>query len=360
MKTDYLILGGGVAGLSAANYLAEAGVQVTILESGTYPSHKVCGEFISPEGMPLLKTWGIDPLIKINRVKLITSSSEWQMNLPDSAGSLSRYILDDALAKRAQSMGATVQTKAQVKHIEFPKTEGQPYVVTLTSGEQWISPILLISAGRLVNTMLGHQEPPRYIGVKAHFAGIRIQELQMYTAKRSYFGVSPIDTDHVNVAGIMACSSDEIKSPQKTFESFLNGSGLKPLRQTLDSGTMVFDKWLIGAVPEFGVRPHPDWPGVYFLGDAAGVIPPATGDGLAMALTSGLLAARCALKSEDKLYKKQWNREYKGRISRGMILHRLFLSPIWIKMIPALTQLLPFLPGYCFKATRGSRELSMI
>ena len=358
MKTDFLILGGGVAGLSAANYLAEAGVHVALLEGGNYPSHKICGEFISPEALPLLSKWGIDPPIKINQLKLVTSRTEWHMDLPDQAASFARYFLDDVLAKRARNKGAILQVNAQIIHIEFPKSLGQPYIVSLSSGEKWMAPVLLISTGRLVNSLLGQQAPPRYIGVKAHFEGIRIQELIMYMAKGAYFGVSPIDHNRVNVAGIIACSSDENQEPRTTFESVLNSPGLEPLSRILASGTMVFDDWLVGTVPEFGVRLQPKWPGVYFLGDAAGVIPPATGDGLAMGLTSGVLAAACALKGQDNLYRKYWNSEYSGRISRGMILHRMFLSSKWVNAIPAITRFLPFLPRYCFNATRGTSKFS--
>lgn len=348
MKTDFLILGGGVAGLSAANHLAESGVEVTLLESGTYPSHKICGEFISPEALPLLKKWGIDTPIKMDRVKLVTSEVEWQMELPAPASSLSRYILDEALAKRAQKKGAVVQTKSLVEHIEFPKSFDDPYVVTLRSGEKWTSPVLLMSTGRLM-----HRVPPRYIGVKAHFEGIHAQELTMHITKGAYFGISPIADHCVNVAGLMACSSEEIKSPQKTFESFLKRPGLEVFQKTLASGTMIYEDWLTGIVPEFGVRPQPKWPRVYLMGDAAGVIAPATGNGLAMGLTSGVLAAECALRGQDELYRKSWNKAYKGRILRGMLLHRLFLSPQWVRIIPKLARFFPSLPAYCFSLTRG-------
>lgn len=354
MKTDFLILGGGVAGLSAANHLADAGAQVVLLESGTYPSHKICGEFVSPEALPLLEKWGIDPPIKIHRLKLVTSQMEWQMELPEMAASISRYVLDDALAKRAQSKGAVIQTESLIEHIEFPENLGQPYIVSLSTGEKWESLILLISTGRLVNSLLGHQPPPCYIGVKAHFEGIRIQELTMHVTRGAYFGISPIDNNSVNVAGLIACSSAELRNSRETFESLLKTPGFEALQHTLASGKMLFNDWLVGTIPEFGIRPQPEWPRVYLLGDAASVIPPATGNGLAMGLTSGVLAAACALKGEDNLYRKEWDKEYKRRILRGMILHRLFLSPRWVNTIPFITKLLPFIPQVCFNATRGA------
>jgi len=354
MQTDFLILGGGIAGLSAANELADLGANVTLLESGTYPSHKVCGEFISPEAVPLLEKWEIDLPIKIHHVKFISSQKEWSMELPEAAASLSRYILDEALAKRASKKGAIVQTGAQVKHIEFPKGTEPSYVVTLSSGEKWSSPTLLISTGRLVSSLMGQsQVPHRYIGVKAHFEGVHIPDLVMHLSKGAYFGVSPIARDRVNVAGIMTATPQQILNPQQTFDAFLKSTAALPLLKTLESHHIVFNSWMVGSVPEFGVRKHPAWPNVFLLGDAAGVIPPATGNGLAMGLTSGILAATYAFKREDKAYKKHWDSLYKARISKGKLLHRLFLSPLGVKAIPILSKIFPRLPHYCFKATRG-------
>lgn len=270
------------------------------------------------------------------------------------AASISRYTFDDALAKRARKRGAVIQTQSLIEHIEFPKSSGQPYIASLSSGEKWESSVLLICTGRLVNTLLGQQPSPCYIGVKAHFEGICIQELMMHITKGAYFGVSPIDTNCVNVAGIIACSSAELLNPKETLDSFLKKPGLEQLQNILASGKMQFNDWLVGTVPEFGIRTQPQWPNVYFLGDAASVIPPATGNGLAMGLTSGILAATCALKGQDALYRALWTKEYKTRISRGMILHRLFLSPKWVNAIPFISKLFPFIPQYCFHATRGA------
>ncbi len=46
MIEDCVIVGGGVAGLSAANRLADAGLSPLIVEASKYPAHRICGEFL--------------------------------------------------------------------------------------------------------------------------------------------------------------------------------------------------------------------------------------------------------------------------------------------------------------------------
>ncbi len=59
MVEDCVIIGGGVAGLCAANYLTDAGLRPLIIESGNFPSHRICGEFLSHESLPILQNWQI-------------------------------------------------------------------------------------------------------------------------------------------------------------------------------------------------------------------------------------------------------------------------------------------------------------
>jgi flavin-dependent dehydrogenase len=55
---DIAIIGGGVAGSTAAALLAQHGLQVILIEKGTFPRQKVCGEFLSPEGADVLSRLG--------------------------------------------------------------------------------------------------------------------------------------------------------------------------------------------------------------------------------------------------------------------------------------------------------------
>ncbi len=54
-----VIIGGGLAGLTAAIHLAKHNFEVSVIEKNTYPHHKVCGEYISAEILPYLNSLGI-------------------------------------------------------------------------------------------------------------------------------------------------------------------------------------------------------------------------------------------------------------------------------------------------------------
>ena len=46
---DVIIIGGGLAGLTSAIHLSKHNIKVLLVEKTNYPSHKVCGEYISKE-----------------------------------------------------------------------------------------------------------------------------------------------------------------------------------------------------------------------------------------------------------------------------------------------------------------------
>ena len=61
VEFDSIIIGGGLAGLTAAIGLRNCGVSVLLIEKHDFPRHKVCGEYVSNEVLPILEAFGLDP-----------------------------------------------------------------------------------------------------------------------------------------------------------------------------------------------------------------------------------------------------------------------------------------------------------
>src|SRR5579872_2397798 len=97
---DVAIVGGGPAGCSAAITLAAQGATVVLFESKTYPHHKVCGEFLSPECRGELDQLGLTASIQalhpisIEAVRIVApDGAAWETRFPEVAISLSRAAL---------------------------------------------------------------------------------------------------------------------------------------------------------------------------------------------------------------------------------------------------------------------------
>jgi menaquinone-9 beta-reductase len=121
---DVAITGGGLAGLTLAIQLKKAGHSVLLFEKEKYPFHRVCGEYISLESLPFLQSLGIDiemmqlPIIK----KLQVSSPNGNLlshELPQGGFGISRYLLDDTLAKIAATAGVVINENDKVMDIGY-------------------------------------------------------------------------------------------------------------------------------------------------------------------------------------------------------------------------------------------------
>lgn len=60
---DAVVIGAGVAGSSIAYSLSKQGWKVALVDRETYPRHKACGEFLSPESVSSLKAIGLDKVV---------------------------------------------------------------------------------------------------------------------------------------------------------------------------------------------------------------------------------------------------------------------------------------------------------
>ncbi len=119
-ETDYavIVVGGGLAGLTAAIHLSRFGIATLVLEKNPYPKHKVCGEYVSNEVLPYLNWLGIDPFgmgaKKISRFRLSTPNDRHlETILPLGGFGLSRYAFDARLAQKVREQGVMIWKKQQ-------------------------------------------------------------------------------------------------------------------------------------------------------------------------------------------------------------------------------------------------------
>lgn len=120
---DIAVIGAGVAGSTAAALLAQRGLRVILLDKGSYPRQKVCGEFLSPEAVEVLCRVGVWPQIQVHYPPCIDSftltagSHETRQKLSTPGYGVSRWLLDQTLWEHAQQAGVTTQEHCTVTQV---------------------------------------------------------------------------------------------------------------------------------------------------------------------------------------------------------------------------------------------------
>jgi len=349
---DFLIIGGGLAGLSAANHFADLQKNALLVEAGTFPMHKVCGEFISPEAIEYLKKWDIESSQSIKKISFFSGDQNFSFSLAQRAGSFSRFQLDHLLAQRLERLKIPVFTSKRVLQIS---QENGLYIAELSTGETITAKNVIMSTGRVpFKNDEVHSTKFSYYGIKAHFSGINMEEaLEMYLFPGAYLGVSNVGEGIINIACIVESKIFEKYTSADVFmKDLFKASQTKRLGQILSKGEMIFPQWLETRLPEFSQRDTEEHPNVYFIGDSAGGIPPVTGNGLGMAIKSGIMAAEYALRGDSIGFRKKFRKQYRYKIYLGKVLHYICLHPFLGKIAIKLCRFFPKCAQYLFNKTR--------
>ncbi len=267
MKKQITIAGGGLSGLSLAVALRRRDIDVELIEAGQYPRHRVCGEFICGVSRGVLENLGIAEMFvgasQYRESVWFSGDSEiLREELPQSAWGLSRYYMDQWLAREFVSLGGVLRTGVR------GEMQGK-------EGFVW-------AAGR-------KPKNSGWIGLKAHIRGYpSSSELEMHLGKAGYVGIVLVEEGWYNVCGLFRKRVGVKGKKQHILERYLEACGLTTLAERVASSEIREGSHCAVAGFELGTQPMPL--DVFALGDAQSMIAPYTGNGMSMAFEAAELA----------------------------------------------------------------------
>jgi len=340
VQVDVAIIGAGPAGSTLATLLAKSGLSCAVVDRDTLPRDKVCGEFLSYDALPILEWLGAASTVdsagatKIRRCRIFGSSRTYEFEFPGEARGISRMQFDALLLKNAEAHGALRMDGWTALRVE--RAEGGPaLIVESRSGEiRQIQARVIAGAwgrwgrfdkqlGRRFVSNISH----RHFGFKRHYRGITADSdsVDLYSFHGGYLGVSAIENGHTNICGLVHQKRMAgMRGGWKNFvPSIVDESA--PLRALFATHEPDQDDFLTSEPVVFRAR-EPVEGGIVMIGDAAGIIDPLTGNGMAMAVQSALLAAcsiREILSGRDRpLAEKQYASDYRNLFQSRLLWSR--------------------------------------
>lgn len=337
---DVIIIGGGLAGLVGALELRRAGFDVLLIERKTYPFHKVCGEYVSNEVRPYLTALGVD-LDALGAARIsqfwLSAPSGRVLTAPLDLGGfgISRYTLDDELYHLGLAAGVQFRLAQTVTDVQFADDQ---FTVSLGNGETGTARLVLGTFGK--RTKLDKaldrnfmQAPSPYVGVKYHISGLDFPKdvIALHNFPDGYCGMSAIEADKYCLCYLTTRANVRTHGSIDAMEQAILCQN-PHLRAVFEQATFLYDRpEVINEVsfaPKQAVENH-----ILMAGDAAGLITPLCGNGMAMAihgakLVSGLSAR--FLRNEldrptlERTYQVNWSRSFGRRLWVGRTVQQLF------------------------------------
>ncbi|MCK4781353.1 geranylgeranyl reductase family protein [Candidatus Parcubacteria bacterium] len=353
---DVIIVGAGPAGTSTATFLGKKGYDVLLLEKEKFPRDKICGDGIGPTSLKYLKEMGIyDELFKefqiINSALLSSpSGNEVNVKIPGSkALIIPRKKLDYILVKHSVKSGVELIEKFEVKEplVENDKIIGIKGIYR--NKEEIIKSKIVVAAdgthsiiGKRL-TEKGRKSKNRYsaIAIRTYFDNVEdLKDCAEIHYEKSilpgYGWIFPINETSANVG--IAMNYKRYKKQNKTiiqlFYDFINNNEYAKRKLKNAKMRQPLSGWMLSYDAHLNKKYHS---GVLFVGDAASLVDPLSGEGIANALLSGKLAAQAidsTLKTNDfsclENYPKQWNKSMNPNLNAGLLLEYIMSYPFII------------------------------
>ncbi|MGH9847223.1 MAG: NAD(P)/FAD-dependent oxidoreductase [Blastocatellia bacterium] len=312
---DCIVIGAGPAGTTVSTLLARRGHQVLLLERSRFPRHKLCGEFITPECLPLFDRLDVrDRMLGagarlIRQMKLfapdgrgVEAPMEWIAGGERHAIGLTRARMDAILLDRARESGVTVREGFQVsprleREGEWAAIEGKADGKNI---ERFSARLVIDASGRNgafsgISGRGAAQAVSRFEGSRLFGRKVHLREIEglgdfgeLFFFRDGYGGICNVEDGRTNLCFITteATLRQAKGDRQQLLDLTLRAN---PAARARLQGAVFASDWLGAGPLQYGRKQTT--PGVLTIGDAAAFIDPFTGSGILLALMSGEVAA---------------------------------------------------------------------
>jgi geranylgeranyl reductase family protein len=303
VDVDLLVVGAGPAGVAAALTARRAGLAVRCVDRATFPRDKTCGDGLTAGALRRLEDLGVDvPHLDstqpVTTVVLVGPDGKAvELPLPTDghhAVVTTRSDLDAALVARARAAGITVEEDEPVHAVAVDHAG-----VTVTHRRGTTRARFVVAADGHFSTVRRTLDPSvehdlgSWHAFRQYFRQVADRRLWVLFEPDllpGYAWVFPLPGGRANVGfGVLR----DARTTGRALAGLWRDLLARPsLRAALGPDAEPEDRHRAWPIPgTFSSRRTTVGP-VLFAGDAAGVVDPMTGEGIAQALETGVLAAR--------------------------------------------------------------------
>jgi menaquinone-9 beta-reductase len=310
---DAIVVGAGPAGSVAALVLARAGARVALVDRSAFPRQKACGDLIGPRGVQLLEELDLHvPVFGRGSDLVVIGPGGRRARLPAYPGRtyadhgiiVPRDVFDAALREAAIDAGATplagrivgvdVSDGVVDRLIEHDGRSLRGRIVIGADGA--LSPIAHLTGLLDPGAALWGFAIRGYVEVEVPLPLLILQDIEPGRIFPGYGWLFPGAEGRANIG--IGLALDRRRRPQRRLREELSRLAARlratgDLRPDAAFGT-VSGGWLrMGGKGSSVARGN-----VLLVGDAAGLVNPLQGEGIAHAMWSGRLAAEAVIAEE--------------------------------------------------------------
>jgi geranylgeranyl reductase family protein len=384
---DVIVVGAGPSGSTAAYYLAQAGLNVLLIEKSRFPRDKVCGDGLTPRAVKSLVAMGVDVSeeagwLRNKGLRVIGGGMRLELDWPELSSwpgyglVRTRASLDEQLARRAEAAGAKLLEGITVTG---PALDGNGRIVgvetTAETEEKSKARSRSDNSERVSGATLAPGESARGVTYRARVVvaadgnssrlsvamGLRKRDDRpMGVAVRSYYTSPRHDDDYLEswldlwdgdrllpgygwIFGMGDGTSNVGLGMLNTSDAFGKTDYRELLKRWLRS---MPEEWgyveenrtepVRGAALPMGFNRTPHYhKGLVLAGDAAGMVNPFNGEGIAYAMESGEILARVVAqalarptRAETERVLRSYPEELQAAYGRYYTLGRIFVELI--------------------------------